>query len=117
MPDSQIRYMHWEAANHDGSRSFRGGLKPENNPLHFGLEYGIVTLGLCGAKLQYGFSNADLAKRFSDAYLEYLKADHLSSYSNVLEQEKIYNDALSTVRMACIPPRKNSRINLKRLLC
>lgn len=106
LPDSQIRYMHWEATNHDGSRSFRGGLKPENNPLHFGLEYGIVTLGLCGAKLQYGFSNSDLAKRFSDAYLEYLKADHLSSYSNVLEQEKIYNDALSTVRMACIPPRK-----------
>lgn len=98
VPDSKILNCNWEVTNRDGSRSFRGGLKPENNPLHFYLEYGVVTLSICSASLEYGFSNSDLAKIFAEEYSKYFDNQKSITVDNGLKQEELYRDALNIVK-------------------
>lgn len=101
VPDSKILSLNWAVTNRDGSLSFRGGLKPENNPLHFILEYGVITISICSASLEYGFSNSDLAKMFTETYLEYINNHELLSSDNRLKQEELYDEALKTVKRLC----------------
>lgn len=54
--DAEIISSRWEVVNQDGSRSFRGGLKPEHNPLHFNLKYGKVTFSVGGYSMHTIFS-------------------------------------------------------------
>lgn len=103
VPDSKIYSLHWEVTNSDGSRSFRGGLKPENNPLHFDLEYGVVTISICGVNLEYGFSNSDLAKKFADTYSGYIQDKLTPICDSNLKQEELYNEALTIVKKVCVP--------------
>ena len=98
VPDSKILDCNWEVTNRDGSRSFRGGLKPENNPLHFYLEYGVVTLSICSTSLEYGFSNSDLAKIFAEEYSKYFDNQKSITVDNGLKQEELYRDALNIVK-------------------
>lgn len=42
--DAEIIESHWKVTNKDGSRSFRGGLSPENNPLYFSLRFGALSI-------------------------------------------------------------------------
>ena len=98
VPDSKILSLNWEVRNRDGSRSFRGGLKPENNPLHFYLEYGVVTLRICSASLEYGFSNSDSAKMFAETYSKYFDSQKSISADNGLKQGELYEAALNTVK-------------------
>ena len=98
VPDSKILNCNWEVTNRDGSRSFRGGLKPENNPLHFYLEYGVVTLTICSTSLEYGFSNSDLAKIFAEEYSKYFDNQKSITVDNGLKQEELYRDALNIVK-------------------
>ena len=67
-PDSKILSMNWEKTNLDGSRSFAGGLKPENNPLCFTLEYGLVNFRICGFHFETRVSNAKIARQLVDCW-------------------------------------------------
>lgn len=62
--DSKIISRNWEKTNLDGSRSFAGGLKPENNRLCLELEYGQITFTICGLHFDILASNAVIAKDF-----------------------------------------------------
>lgn len=42
--NTEIVGSHWKVTNKDGSRSFRGGLSPENNPLYFTLRFGTLAI-------------------------------------------------------------------------
>lgn len=57
--DAQIISSRWEVTNKDGSRSLRGGLLPENNPLHFTLKYGKLTVKLGDYSVDTSFSRYD----------------------------------------------------------
>ena len=66
--DSRIVSRHWDRTNLDGSRSFSGGLKPENNPLILTLEYGLGEIIICGLKVELMTSNASALKHLSSFY-------------------------------------------------
>lgn len=101
VPDSKILSLNWETTNRDGSRSFRGGLKPENNPLHFSLEYGAVTLRICSADIEYGFSNSGLAKTFAEAYSKYFERQITGSADGGAKQGEFYDMAQNAVKKLC----------------
>ena len=54
--DAEILSSRWEVVNKDGSRSFKGGLLPEHNPLHFKLKYGKVTFSMGHYTMDTSFS-------------------------------------------------------------
>ena len=60
--DSKILSSRWTKTNLDGSRSFAGGLKPENTPLIFTLEYGVLNIAFGGITFEVSFSNGDAVK-------------------------------------------------------
>ena len=69
--DAKIISSRWEVTNKDGSRSFRGGLLPENNPLHFTLKYGKLTVKLGNYSVDTSFSRYDSTKLLTVAYDEF----------------------------------------------
>ena len=54
--DAEIISSQWEVVNKDGSRSFKGGLLPEHNPLHFKLKYGKTTFTIGGYSMATSYS-------------------------------------------------------------
>lgn len=66
--DSTIIARKWEKTNLDGTRSFAGGLKPENNPLHLTLEYAKIVIHICGCHIDTGVSNVDIAQKFASMF-------------------------------------------------
>lgn len=74
--DAEIIESHWEVENKDGRRSFRGGLKPEHNPLHFTFKYAkiIVRVG--------EYSASYVLSRYSDVSLLAKKYEEFKSASN-----------------------------------
>lgn len=71
VPDAQIISSRWEVTNKDGSRSFRGGLLPENNPLYFTLKYGILIVKLGDYSVETSFSQYDSTLLLAVAYNEF----------------------------------------------
>ena len=69
--DAEIVHCEWTVKNIDGSRSFRGGLLPENNPLKFDLRYMRIKfkIGQLSATVEY--SNYNSSKRFEEEYKTY----------------------------------------------
>ena len=82
--DSKIIRSYWERTNLDGSRSFAGGLKPENNPLNYVLEYGLIELKLCNATLETAFSCASNVLEFCKFAQIYLKKYKCSTNINMI---------------------------------
>ena len=66
--DAQIISSHWAVTNKDGSRSFRGGLLPQNNPLYFTLKYGQLTVKLGDYSVNTSFSRYDAVLQLIDIY-------------------------------------------------
>ena len=66
--DAQIISSRWEVTNKDGGRSFRGGLLPENNPLHFTLKYGKLTIKFGDYSVDTSFSRYDPTMLLTVAY-------------------------------------------------
>ena len=64
--DAEIVSSRWKETNKDGSRSFKGGLLPEHNPLTFTLKYGKV-------KYQFGSVSA------TNAYSRFKPAEMLAA--------------------------------------
>ena len=69
--DATIIGSHWEVTNQDGRRSFRGGLLPENNPLHFTLKYGKMTWNIGNYSVYSAFSRYAAVERISSLYNNY----------------------------------------------
>ena len=67
-PDAVLLDSHWKVTNKDGSRSFKGGLLPENNPLIFDLLYQQVFIEMGDYKVMTAFSNNKAAKAFEEKY-------------------------------------------------
>ena len=67
-PDARILDSHWKITNKDGSRSFKGGLLPENNPLYFTLRYQRIFIEMGDYKVMTAFSNSEASKRFEETY-------------------------------------------------
>lgn len=80
--DAEIISSGWKVVNQDGSRSFRGGLLPQNNPLHFILKYGKITISMGDFSMETLFSNYQSAKDFATLHSDYLMSigDIKSSY-------------------------------------
>ena len=97
VPDSKIVSSYWNRVNADGSRSFAGGLKPENNPLHFVLEYGIIEFGFCDVSLETAFSNAALAESFSNTCNDFLSGFENQCSTNT-DANKIWVDAKKHIK-------------------
>ncbi len=64
--DSEIVESHWKVTNKDGSRSFRGRLSPENNPLFFTLKFGTLSINAGDFHGETTFSRYDSVAEFVD---------------------------------------------------
>lgn len=73
VPDAQIAYCDWTIKNLDGSRSFKGGLLPEHNPLKFELRYARVQYNFGQLSTIVEYSNYSEVKRFTESYIKYLR--------------------------------------------
>ena len=71
VPDSDIHYCDWTVKNLDGSRSFKGGLLPEHNPLIFELKYAQIKYEFGSMNAVVIYSNHSAAKQFVEGYLTY----------------------------------------------
>lgn len=71
VPDGHIISSRWEVTNKDGSRSFRGGLRPENNPLHFTLKYSQLVVEFGDYSVTTAFSRFDPAVFLTVAFNEF----------------------------------------------
>lgn len=70
--DAEIISSGWKVVNQDGSRSFRGGLLPQNNPLHFILKYGKITITMGDYSMETSFSRYKYARDFVKLYSDYI---------------------------------------------
>jgi len=95
--DSFIIKKWWEKVNLDGSRSFVGGLKPENNPLHFRLGYGELQVNLGSRHSKVVFSNAELVYFFMKEFSEYIGSSVLKQNIEDERQREIYNSAINGI--------------------
>ncbi len=66
--DAEIMASQWQVTNKDGSRSFKGGLLPEHNPLIFKLRYGQLVLKFGGYSATTSFSNSRAVKAFVNEF-------------------------------------------------
>ena len=72
--DAQIIKSQWKVVNKDGSRSFKGGLLPEHNPLTFRLLYANLSVKLGNYTASTAsFSNNRACKEFSDEMSSYAR--------------------------------------------
>ncbi len=60
----------WQVTNKNGSRSFKGGLLPEHNPLIFRLRYGLVIFKFGNYKEMVSLSNCRCVEDFEEYYKE-----------------------------------------------
>ena len=94
--DSKILSSRWTKTNLDGSRSFAGGLKPENNPLIFTLEYGVLNIAFGGITFEVSFSNSDAVKDGETMFVASGAKDTVASTSD--EKNNLKNTALAIVK-------------------
>ena len=73
VPEAEIESATWEVVNKDGSRSFRGGLLPEHNPLIFRLRYGALELHFGDFANTTYFSNVKAFREFAEVQGDYYK--------------------------------------------
>ena len=76
IPDAQIIKSEWRVTNKDGSRSFKGGLLPENNPLTFRLLFGHLCLKFGDFYAEMAFSRARAVQDF----VEQMSGNALSGF-------------------------------------
>lgn len=107
--DAEIISSRWEVVNQDGSRSFRGGLKPEHNPLHFNLKYGKITFSVGGYSMHTIFSRYKPSLTLVAAHEMYKKGlnqqvipeENTTAFSNtikkIMEEKKAALNAQITV--------------------
>lgn len=116
-PDSNLKSFYWEITNKDGGRSFRGGLKPENNPLHFKSEYGVVSIKIGEISNSLKFSNAELAYNCVNIYNEYIENKLFLNYKNQDEnKQKLYLEkAIKTLKKLSLISHKSRKLNRKSL--
>lgn len=62
--DAPLIKAWWNVTNKDGSRSFRGGLKPEHNPINFRLLYGQIVLRFGAFSEKTSFSNCEAVREY-----------------------------------------------------
>lgn len=96
VPDSVLVESYWERTNRDGKRSFAGGLKPENNPLHFVMQFRTVKLSIGMLYFEATLSASAAAKDFvslASAFLE--SSQHSCSEDAFRSGSKCKSDALS----------------------
>ena len=94
--DAKIISSQWTKTNIDGQRSFAGGLKPENNPLIFTLQYGILSLCFNNTTYNIEFSRSEETFEAVSAFNSLTLTEFSDSNSN--EKNTIYNSALNTVK-------------------
>ena len=97
-PDSVLVESYWERTNRDGKRSFAGGLKPENNPLHFVLQFRTIKLEIGMLYFEATFSASKITKDFvnlASTFLESLR--HYCSNEDCKLGSKCKNDALAVL--------------------
>jgi len=99
--DALIISSRWEVTNKDGSRSFRGGLLPENNPLHFTLKYGKLTVKLGDYSVDTSFSRYNQTVLLADAY---------NQFKTGSEPDKTKTEPVRTTRANTAPTNKKSVI-------
>lgn len=103
-PTSTIISHRWTRTNVDGSRSFAGGLKPENNPLRFVLEHGELSYKLCGKEISCSLVvNAESAQEFADSYEKYLIDKNFTLCPDSIKQQEIFDNAFTLVKSICAP--------------
>ena len=73
VPDAEIVSCDWLVKNMDGSRSFKGGLLPEHNPLIFQLKYAKVNYQFGQLLEVVEYSNYNTATQFVNSYVKYSK--------------------------------------------
>ena len=66
--EAEILYCNWRVTNVDGSRSFKGGLLPEHNPLVFRLKFAQIKYDLGLLSITFQYSNYNYAQEFIDEY-------------------------------------------------
>ena len=100
--DSKIIRSYWKRTNLDGSRSFAGGLKPENNPINFVLEYGIIELKLCETTLETAFSCSTDALGFCKCAQAFLENYQCSDVTDLSITSEIKEKARSIVARSIV---------------
>ena len=80
--DADIINSYWKVTNKDGSRSFKGGLKPENNPLTFELKFVELYITIGSYTAMTGFSRAEATYTFKKV-LELYKGTYEEYEPNV----------------------------------
>lgn len=101
LPQSRIISRRWTRTNADGSRSFAGGLKPENNPLHLVLEHGELSFELCGKNISSSLVvTAETAQEFAQNYAGYHAAKNFTATESG-EQRETYEKAFTLVKKIC----------------
>ncbi|MBR2320533.1 MAG: hypothetical protein IKA57_00180 [Clostridia bacterium] len=76
IPDAPIIACDWSVTNADGSRSFRGGLLPEHNPLNFELKYMQVNYIFGQLSTTIDYSNYEETKKFANSLTTYLQDEN-----------------------------------------
>lgn len=94
--DAKIISSQWAKTNIDGTRSFAGGLKPENNPLIFTLQYGVLELRFNDTTYNIEFSRSEQTLEVASAFNS-LAITKLAD-SSTDERTTIYNSALNIVK-------------------
>lgn len=94
--DAKIISSQWLKTNIDGQRSFAGGLKPENNPLVFTLQYGVLEICFGSTTYNITFSRSEETFEVASAFNS-LAITELAD-SNADEKSKLHNSALNTVK-------------------
>lgn len=69
--DAEIISSQWKEVNKDGSRSFKGGLLPENNPITYTLKYGKVVYKFGGVSAANAYSRFKPSNLLASAYSSY----------------------------------------------
>lgn len=69
--DAEIISSQWKEVNKDGSRSFKGGLLPENNPITYTLKYGKVIYKFGGVSAANAYSRFKPSNLLATAYTAY----------------------------------------------
>ena len=94
--DAKILFSQWTRTNADGQRSFAGGLKPENNPLVFTLQYGVLEICFGSTTYNIEFSRSKETFEVASAFNS-LAITELTD-SNADEKSTIYNSAFNIVK-------------------
>ena len=109
--DAKILSSQWTRTNADGQRSFAGGLKPENNPLVFTLEYGILSMCFGNTTYNIEFSRSKETFETVSAFNSLAIAELDDSDAD--EKSTIYNSAFNIVKESFVKAIDNNASSKK----